>query len=128
MLRFLGLMKAFLALFSLVAVASCATVGSNARAKLVGDWRYSDEAQSCRYSFKSDGSFSGEVRGREKLVLKFNGRWTVDGGAISYVYLREAFGRIPAGTTDRDQLLEVNKDSFLIQAANGDRRRYLRIR
>ena len=121
-------MKAFLALFSLLAIASCTTVGFQARSKLVGDWRYSDEAQSCHYSFKRDGSFSGEVTGRGKLVLKFSGRWMINGDAISYVYLKEAFGRIPRGTTDRDQLLEVNKDSFLIQAANGERRRYLRIR
>jgi hypothetical protein len=120
------LMKAILALFSLLAIGSCTTTGFQARSKLVGDWRYSDETQGCHYSFKPDGFFSGEVTRRGKLVLKFTGRWRVEGGALLYVYLSEAFGRIPPGTTDRDQLLELQKDWFVIQAANGERRRYRR--
>ena len=46
--------------------------------------------------------------------------------ALLYTYTSDAFGRIPAGTTDRDRLVEMKADSFLIQAANGDRRRYFR--
>lgn len=122
----LELMKAVLALFSLLAIASCATVDSRAGVKLVGNWRYSDEIQSCHYSFRPDGSFSGEVSRGGLRVLKFAGRWRVDKDAILYVYLAEARGRIPPGTADRDQLLDLKKDSFVIQAANGERRRYLR--
>jgi hypothetical protein len=121
-------MKAVLALFLLLAIASCTTIGFPVGPKLVGDWRYSDELQSCRYSFRSDGSFSGGVTRGGKLVLKFVGRWRVERNAVLYVYLSEAQGRIPPGTTDRDQLLELKKNSFLIQAANGERRRYLRER
>ena len=121
-------MKAILALFSLLALSSCATTGQQSKSELVGDWRYSDEIQSCHYSFRPDGSFSGEVTRGKKLVLKFTGQWKIEGRALNYVYLTEAFGLIPRGTTDHDRLLEVKKDSFLIQAANGDRRRYLRVR
>ena len=121
-------MKTILALFSLLAFSSCATVDHQRKSQLVGNWRYSDATQSCHYSFGPDGSFSGEVTRHAKPVLKFAGRWKIEGNALNYVYLREAFGRIPPGTTDRDQLLEVKNDSFLIRAANGDRRRYLRVR
>ena len=121
-------MKTILALLPLVALASCATIERQSKAQLVGDWRYSDAVQSCHYSFKPDGSFSGEVTRHAKPILKFAGRWKIEGAALNYVYLREAFGRIPPGATDQDKLLEVKKDSFLIQAANGDRRRYLRVR
>jgi len=120
-------MKAILALFSLLALSSCATIDRQSKSQLLGNWRYSDQNQSCHYSFRPDGSFSGEVTRRKKLILKFTGRWKIEGSALNYVYLTEAFGRIPRGTTDRDQLLEVKKDSFLIQAANGDRRRYRRV-
>ncbi|MFL6520444.1 MAG: hypothetical protein ACJ8NS_09520 [Chthoniobacterales bacterium] len=121
-------MKAVLALFSLLVIASCTTTGARTGAKLVGNWGYSDEVQSCHYSFNPDGSFSGEVNRGGKLALKFAGKWKVEKQAILYVYLSEARGRIPPGTTDRDQLLELREDSFVIQAANGERRRYLRIR
>ena len=120
-------MKAILALFPLLALSSCAIIDRQTKSQLVGDWRYSDQNQSCHYSFRSDASFSSEVTRRKKLILKFTGRWKIEGSALNYVYLTEAFGRIPRGTTDRDQLLEVKKDSFLIQAANGDRRRDVRV-
>jgi hypothetical protein len=120
-------MKPALALISLFLIASCVSLERWNRILLVGDWRYADAIQSCQYSFKGDGSFTGDVKQRAKMVSKFTGRWTVKGDALLYTYISDAFGRIPAGATDRDRLLEVKRDSFLIQAANGERRRYLRI-
>jgi hypothetical protein len=93
----------------------------------VGDWRYADQIQSCQYSFKSDGSFTGSVKQRKKLVSKFTGRWSITDQTLHYRYLSDVLGSIPAGATDQDQLLEVKRDHFLIQAANGERRRYVRI-
>lgn len=121
--------KAILAFLLIFLITACASVESQSRVRqLVGDWRYADEIQSCRYSFSRDGSFTGEVRLRTKLVSKFTGRWSITGKSLNYTYLSDALGRIPAGATDRDELLEVKKDSFVIQAANGDRRRYVRMR
>ena len=121
-------MKAVLAFISLLSLAACAIVDSPSRAQqLMGNWRYTDRVQSCRYSFKSDGSFTGDVRLRKKLISKFKGRWSVRGQTLLYSYVSDALGRIPRGATDRDQLLEVEQYSFVIQAANGERRRYVRI-
>jgi len=121
-------MKAVLAFISLLLLAACATVDSPGGARrLVGNWRYTDQLQSCQYSFKNDGSFTGEVKLRKKLISKFTGWWSVRGHTLLYSYVSDALGRIPAGATDRDQLLEIRKDSFVIQAANGERRRYLRM-
>lgn len=121
-------MKAVLAFISLLFLVACASFDSPDRARqLVGNWRYRDEVQSCQYSFKSDGSFTGEVKLRKKLISNFKGRWSVLGQTLLYSYMSDALGRIPAGATDRDRLLEIKKDFFLIQAANGDRRRYVRI-
>jgi hypothetical protein len=120
-------MKAVFALISMLSMAGCASLNVPGSAQqLVGDWRYADRVQSCRYSFKSDGSFTGEVRLRTKLVSKFTGHWSVKGQTLAYHYVSDALGRIPAGATDQDQLLEVQRDSFLIRAANGDQRRYVR--
>ena len=122
------LMKAVLAFISLLSLAACATVESPRRAQqLVGNWRYADQIQSCHYSFKNDGSFTGEVKLWKKLISKFSGLWSVRGQTLLYRYVGDALGRIPPGATDRDQLLEISKNSFVIQAANGERRRYVRI-
>ena len=122
-------MRAILAFLLVLLITGCVSVESQSRVReLVGDWRYADEIQSCRYSFNRDGSFTGEVRLQERLVSKFTGRWSIKGQSLHYTYLSDALGRIPAGATDRDDLLEVKRDSFIIQAANGDRRRYVRTR
>jgi hypothetical protein len=120
-------MKAVLALIMVAMLPGCATFDRQSRAPFVGDWLYADKVQSCRYSFSADGTFHGEVREKAATVSRFTGRWTVKGGALLYTYLSDAFGRIPEGATDRDQVLEVSQDSFFIRAANGERRRYRRI-
>jgi hypothetical protein len=121
-------MKLVLAAFFLLSLAACASVERQSRAQLVGHWRYADSTQSCDYSFKPDGSFTGQVRHRARVVSNFAGRWTVRKDALHYTYVSDVYGRIPPGATDQDQLLEVKPESFLIKAANGDQRRYRRIR
>ena len=120
-------MKIAFALISFLLV-SCSSLPSGKQDSLVGEWRYADNVQSCRYHFKTDGTFAGEVRLQTKLVSKFRGTWAVQDNLLLYRYLSDDLGRIPVGTTDRDKLLNVEKDSFLIEAADGNRRRYLRLR
>jgi hypothetical protein len=120
-------MRAVLLFISLL-FAACANLERTSPVRqLVGDWRYADQVQSCQYSFKSDGSFTGWVKQRDKLVSKFTGRWSINDRTLHYLYLSDVLG-IPAGATDQDQLLEIKKDDFVIRAANGERRRYLRVR
>jgi hypothetical protein len=120
-------MKIALAFISCLLV-SCASFSSGPRNSLIGEWKYADKIQSCRYAFNPDGSFTGEVSSRGELVSKFRGRWAVQADILLYNYTSDALGRIPAGAIDRDKLLSVEKDSFLIEAADGSQRRYLRIR
>src|ERR1044072_376203 len=108
-------MKSVLSL-GLCLLASCGGIQSASGSSLVGDWRYADKIQSCHYTFQADGSFTGEVIERKRLVSKFRGRWTVQDNALLYTYLGDALGRIPKGATDRDKLLKIQNDSFLIEA------------
>jgi hypothetical protein len=120
--------KAVLALIFVSMLSGCATFDGQSRAPFVGDWIYADKIQSCRYSFSVDGSFQGEVKHNAVIISRFTGRWAVRESALLYTYIDDAFGRIPAGATDRDEILEVTRDSFRIRAANGETRRYRRIR
>jgi len=120
-------MKAALCLITYF-LASCASLAPQERDSLAGEWRYADNLQSCRYHFKRDGHFTGEVRLQGKLASKFTGTWDVQGDLLLYNYISDELGRIPPGATDRDKLLSVGRDSFLIEAADGSRRRYSRIR
>ena len=109
-------------------MASCAAFPPATQSELVGEWRYADKIQTCHYLFKRDGSFHGEVTYHQKLISKFAGRWSVQDDTLLYKYISDALDRIPAGAVDRDKLLLVQKDSFTIEAADGSRRRYARIR
>jgi hypothetical protein len=120
-------MKTVLAL-TLCLMASCAGLRWNSPSSLVGEWRYADKIQSCHYVFNRDGTFKGEVVYHTKLISKFTGRWSVDGDTLLYTYIGDVLDRIPAGATDRDKLLSVHREFFIIEAADGSKRKYLRIR
>jgi hypothetical protein len=113
---------------ALCLMASCTTVQPTSQTQLEGEWRYADKIQTCHYVFKRDGSFHGEVTYHRKLISKFTGRWSVQQNTLVYKYISDALDRIPIGAIDRDKLLLVQKDSFTIEAADGSRRRYDRIR
>jgi hypothetical protein len=115
-----------LLLLAFVALTSCASLESRNQAALVGNWRYQDSRQTCDYSFVGDGTFSGKVAVGSRAVSKFKGRWSVKKDRLLYVYTSDALGRIPPGSTDQDHLLKVDRDSFLIEAADGSQRRYER--
>jgi hypothetical protein len=120
-------MKAVLAL-TLCLMTSCAGLRSNSSNSLVGEWRYADKIQSCHYVFSRDGTFKGEVVYHAKLISKFTGHWSVDGDTLFYTYFSDELDRIPAGATDRDKLLSVRREFFIIEAADGKKRKYTRIR
>jgi hypothetical protein len=120
-------MKAVLAL-TLFLMASCAGLRSSSPSSLVGEWRYADRTQACHYVFNPDGSFDGDVVYQTKLISKFKGRWSVADNNLLYTYISDALHRIPAGATDQDKLLSIHRGFFIIQAADGSKRKYLRVR
>ena len=109
-------------------LASCATVSRDPSLALAGEWLYEDPAQSCRYVFRKDGTFSGEVKQGGRAVSRFTGKWSVSGDALLYEYTADALGTIAPGTRDRDTLLKAERDEFVIEARNGSQRTYRRIR
>jgi hypothetical protein len=120
-------MKTLFALASFL-LASCAGFQPTTQTRLTGEWRYADDVQSCHYVFDSDGNFHGEVTYHRKIMSKFVGRWSVRGDNLLYVYVGDALGKIPAGTSDQDKLLVVEEDFFIIEAADGSRQSFQQFR
>ena len=120
-------MKSLL-LLSLFLLISCATTPGDPSLALAGEWLYKDPAQSCRYVFKKDGTFSGEVSQEGQALSRFRGNWSVQGDALLYEYTGDELGRIEPGTRDRDKLLSTAPSEFVIEASDGSRRVYRRIR
>ena len=59
-------------------------------------------------------------------MSQYTGRWLLRDGAILYQYTSDKMGRIRVGTKDRDKLLRVDPDYFMIEAADGSVRKYVR--
>ena len=109
-------------------MASCSTVGARAESQdLVGRWRSTDERHVAEFAFLGNGTFSGFVAGEGSLVSQFTGKWRLRDGSILYEYTGDKMGRIPAGTRDRDKLLRISQDYFVIQSADGRVRKYVRV-
>jgi hypothetical protein len=106
---------------------SCSTIGEKAESKLVGRWRWTDSRHTAEYVFFENGNFSGYVMGDGTLLSKFTGKWLIREGAIFYEYSGDKTGHIPRGTKDRDKLLAVARDHFVIEAADGSIRKYVRV-
>ena len=119
----LSIAFAFVALFA----TSCASVSKRPDSKLVGHWRAGNRSQTADYSFAADGTFSGSVKSGATTISKFTGKWALVNGSISYEYISDALGSIPAGTKDRDRLIEVTDGYYIIEAKDGSRRRYVRV-
>jgi hypothetical protein len=77
----------------------------------------------------STGTYLQGRRGLSRTIdFEVTGRWSVRGDTLFYTYVSDALDRIPAGATDRDRLLSVQREFFIIEAADGRKRKYLRIR
>jgi hypothetical protein len=118
--------KAALAFVALLG-ASCATLEQSRESKLVGQWRTTNPQATVDYTFVKDGTFSGRVTSEGAVVANFTGKWELEAGEILYEYISDTAGGIAPGTRDRDKLLTIAADHFVIEARDGSRRKYLRI-
>ena len=117
-----------LLVLSLFLLVSCAIAPRDPSLVLAGEWLYDDTAQSCRYVFNKDGTFSGEVKQLGQSLSRFRGKWMVQGDALLYEYTGDELGRIEAGTRDRDKLVKTGPREFVIEAKDGSQRTYRRVR
>ena len=97
------------------------------REQLIGHWRWFDSARSIDYVFRADGIFTGHAAEGDIVVAEFKGKWSVESGFLLYEYISDSSGHAPQGAKDRDQLLEVTKDYYVIRARTGAERKYMRV-
>jgi hypothetical protein len=79
------------------------------------------------YVFLDNGAFRGSVTSEGAMVSQFTGKWSLRGDSILYEYTGDTMGTIPVGTKDRDTLIAVETDHYVIEAADGSRRKYVRV-
>ena len=78
--------------------------------------------------FGADGEFSGRVVREGAPVFTYSGKWTLKDADLDYVYTKSSLASIPSGTHDHDRLVELTKDYYVIEALDGSRRKYSRVK
>lgn len=116
-----------LALLAVICISGCTAIGPRSQASLVGRWRYQNPQQMVEYVFAKDGTFIGHVSARGMVVADFTGKWSLTPDAILYEYTSDKKGTISPGTRDRDELVSLASDAYVIQARDGQQRKYVRI-
>jgi hypothetical protein len=94
---------------------------------IVGHWRYAEQGHSSEYTYRGDGTFTGNVALQGKVVWQFAGTWSIDGDMLNYQYTKSSLQQIPAGKKGGDELIDISKDYFILQTKNHDLHRYNRV-
>ncbi len=90
---------------------------------IVGKWQYSDgRGYTCVLSFNPNGTFDGHLGNKNEAHLAFAGTWKRKENRILYTYKR------PQPAKDEDKIIALEPTFFIIQAQNGEQRRYERIK
>jgi len=113
--------------FLTLCLAGCATTSPAPTERLIGRWESTNGVQTAQYAFRPDGTFRGFVAAGDAVVSQFTGKWAIRDNAIVYEYTADRFGVIAPGTKDRDRILSVAQDHFVIETADGTKRKYVRV-
>ena len=99
-------------------------------AKLVGEWRYENEAQNqvARYVFRADDTFTAELFQGGESIRKFTGHWNIEEGMIIYTYETDSLEKVFAGARERDRLIRLDESSYTIEGGDGGQRSYWRMK
>ncbi|HYG33612.1 MAG TPA: hypothetical protein VEC99_02430 [Clostridia bacterium] len=89
---------------------------------LVGHWRAVQGPLTIDWRFQGNGTFSGKIARRGKVISDFTGNWMVDGTWLYSEYTGDSLGTIETGSTDRDIFLEFDYNHFLVKTTRGERR------
>lgn len=95
--------------------------------QLVGHWRYIGDNQTVDYTFKADDTFTGSITEDGKVVLRYAGKWSLDGDKLKYEFTSSTPEIIAAGTTDQDKITELTRDYYIIETQFYAKRQYSRV-
>lgn len=123
-------MSAALFLLSLM-ISTCASAEIPTSELLVGSWQNTNVVKqfTTDLTFKRDGTFVGKVTQGGKVVWEFGGKWSLKERMLNYDYTASSLARIPVGTKDQDEIIEVTKDYFICQGmiTHGGQKKYVRM-
>jgi hypothetical protein len=79
---------------------------------LVGTWSWHKEDMTVVVSYSKDGTYRGRKEKVGYITWEYEGRWTLKGRRLHYVYTASTMATVPPGTEDDDELLKITPDFY----------------
>jgi len=76
---------------------------------------------------RDNGTFLAKITEGTRTISRSVGKWSLSENFLISEYILDDSGVIDAGCIDRDALLEVTNDHFLLRTTGGIQRRYKRV-
>jgi hypothetical protein len=114
--------------FVIVLLTCAAAMANPTKDPLIGHWRTGDQKLGDEHTFRVDGTFAGHVTEDGKVAWQYSGKWSLVGNILNFEYTKSSLERIPVGTTDREKLIEITKDYYVIEERDGNRDKYSRVK
>ena len=95
--------------------------------RLLGRWVCDVGEVTVEMTFLPNGLFKGRLIGHGGVSFAGEGKWSVEGNRLFYLYTKYSIPRNQESKPDVDILIEVGDGFFVVQAHDGQRRRYTRV-
>lgn len=94
--------------------------------RFVGQWHRRGDAADAMLTMRKDGTWSATVSVENGPRYEVAGKWLTDEHYIYWLYTTSTSPYAPAGTRDKDRLVEMADDYFVTSRADGSRMKYER--
>ncbi len=96
---------------------------------LVGRWRMEGTLPPSILVLSADGTWAATVRApkQPEVLYQVSGTWWADDRYVHWLYTNSTSPYAPPGTRDRDTLVEIGRDFFVIMNKSKTRQRWVRV-
>ncbi len=121
------MIRAFFFIASLAFAIPACSENYGRDSRLVGSWRYVENPESTtEITFRKDGTFFSKVIKDGETYVEVDGKWLTRDKYLYYLYTEVSPPRVPSGTRDRDTILEIAKDYFVLITASHHTKKYVK--
>jgi hypothetical protein len=102
--------------------------GYSRNPRLVGHWTYKGPEASSILIISKDGTWSGTVTLPDQPEAQFEGKWLTDEEHIYWLYTKSSSPKVKPGGRDKDKLVEITEDFFVVDTRSNRRVKYIRVK
>jgi len=96
--------------------------------RLVGHWTYNGPDGVATLIIAADGRWSGTFTPPGQTEAQFEGKWITYNDHIHWLYTKSSTPKVKPGARDKDRLVEIGEDFFVLHTRTNREPRYVRVK